>query len=327
MRLEIDWRIIMTNDLNIDYERDDTAFDPFSSAAPSVVANLSRKLMWLKISLVLTFVMLVLISCGGGGMTPVATETLIATQPPSAALQVTATSPVATEAPALPPAEAPPPLTVAPTAVAPPTKTPVPATDHTSVAELANKELARLRDGVIIFNPPEQMTVGEQERVSLRVAKAEFEKAIAEDMSGSGTPREEKTQISSFMRVELRGPAFEVIPLSSKEQIIPDEGYTEWLWDIVAKEAGSQKLTFVLTAKIKIPGDEDEYKDLKTVTYSVDVHVNPVRELGGFIERHMEALVTFIAGLLVPFSLWIWNKRRKRVDEEDWNYWDDIDGF
>ena len=271
----------MTNDLNIDYEQGDTAFDPFSSAAPSVVANLSRKLMWLKISLVLTFVMLVLISCGGGGMTP----------------------------------------------VAPPTKTPVPATDHTSVAELANKELARLRDGVIIFNPPEQMTVGEQERVSLRVAKAEFEKAIAEDMSGSGTPREEKTQISSFMRVELRGPAFEVIPLSSKEQIIPDEGYTEWLWDIVAKEAGSQKLTFVLTAKIKIPGDEDEYKDLKTVTYSVDVHVNPIRELGGFIERHMEALVTFIAGLLVPFSLWIWNKRRKRVGEEDWNYWDDIDGF
>lgn len=171
-------------------------------------------------------------------------------------------------------------------------------------AELVREELSRLAVGRILYNPPEQMAVAQRERVEVRITQSQTA-PLAEGLKGSGAPRVEQIGVSSFMRVRLIGDGFNIMPLSSEEQAVVGEGYTQWAWDVTPQRAGDLTLVLIVTARVKMQGYPDEQKDLQTLERHIKVRVNPAHAVSSFVGDNRDWL---IPSVLIPLAMWVGNR-------------------
>lgn len=217
------------------------------------------------------------------------------TQPP-----VMTEAPVETEPP--PPTQ--PPATALP-ATLEPTRAPSPA-------ELIQAEFTRMARGRILYNPPAEMTLGELERIEVRISQNVTEELTA-GLEGQGEPRIEQIPVSSFMKVRLLGDNFAITPLSSEEQVVLGDTYSEWAWDVTPEKAGEQRLTLIVTARVKLAGFSDEQKDLDVIERQIAVQVNPGYAMRNFVNSNLNWIMTaIILPILVGFGSWGWRKYRKQ---------------
>ncbi|MFZ1241761.1 MAG: hypothetical protein WAV66_20730, partial [Anaerolineae bacterium] len=86
-------------------------------------------------------------------------------------------------------------------------------------AAMVQAEFSRLAAGRILYNPPEEMTEGERERVEVRITQ-NMTASLTEGLKGSGAPRIEQIPVASFMKVRLTSDSFDITPVSSEEQIV-----------------------------------------------------------------------------------------------------------
>lgn len=200
-----------------------------------------------------------------------------------------------------PPAEATKASPGAPAPAPPPAQPKATATSQLSPAELLRREFARLTLGRILYNPPEQMSVGQRERVEVRISPS-LTTTLTEDLKGSGAPRVEQLQVSSFMKVRLLGEGFAITPLSSEEQAVVGEGYTQWAWDVTPQRAGDLTLVLIVTARVKMQGYPDEQKDLQMPKRHIKVRVNPAHVVSSFIGDNRDWL---IPSVVIPLALWV----------------------
>jgi hypothetical protein len=200
-----------------------------------------------------------------------------------------------------------------------PTQEPQPASATAvpapSPGEAVQAAFSQLSSGRILYNPPERMTAGQRERVEVRVTQSMTE-SLTEGLRGSGPPRVEPIRVSSFMKVRLTGGGFEIVPLSSEEQIVlVGEPYTQWAWDVIPIASGNQTLVLVVTARVKVPGLSDEQKDLDIIERRIAVKVNAAYALSRFVDHNSGWL---IPSVVVPVAAaaggWTWRtiKRRRR---------------
>ncbi len=207
-------------------------------------------------------------------------------------------APKPTGAGVVPPAE--------PTATAPSPAGP------SDLAEVVQAEFARLAAGRILYNPPQEMTVGQRERIEVRITPS-MTADLAENLQGRGTPQVEQIPVSSFMKVRLTGDGFEITPLSSEEQIVVSDTYTQWSWDVVPQKAGEQRLVLIVTARIKLPGYTDEQKDLDVLERNIDVRVDAVYSIQSFFRENQDWI---FPSVLIPFvtaaGAWLWKSHTKR---------------
>ena len=200
--------------------------------------------------------------------------------------------------------------TEAPGAVASGTATALPAPDP---AEVARSALTQLTQGRIVYNPPEEMQFGQPERVEVRIS-LDPEANLESGLQGSGLPVEEQIPVSTFMSVRLTGPAFEITSLSSEEQIIAQDTYTQWSWDVVPVRSGEQRLTLTVTARVKLPDFGEEARDLPIIEREITVKVTPVQAAVNFFNQNLPwigpALLAAVGGALG----WAWRQRRRRGD-------------
>ena len=152
---------------------------------------------------------------------------------------------------------------------------PAPAPAPPSEVEAFRHYSRQLVSGVVGFDYPPKMRVGDRRDVSLRVSVKKAMQELRESMTREGrNPIVEPVKLSSRMRAELRGFGFELMPLSSVEQLIDADEDTTWTWDIRAAEPGKHRLTVTLTAIIDLQGTEG-VRDVSTFYREVDVDALP----------------------------------------------------
>lgn len=114
--------------------------------------------------------------------------------------------------------------------------------------------------GRILFNLPQEMIVGEKEKVEVRLTKVSMENLSNEDLSkglkGRGEPQIENISISTFMGIRLIGDNFIISTLSIEEQIVVDDEFTTWGFYVVPSKSGNQTLTLLVSIRIETPTGE-----------------------------------------------------------------------
>jgi hypothetical protein len=177
------------------------------------------------------------------------------------------------------------------------------------------KELERLSEGLIAYNPPTEMTVDKTERVEVRISM-DMAASMTTGLKGRGTPVVEPIHASCFMKVRLVGEAFDIVAFSSEEQIVPAQGYTEWAWDVTPTESGTRTLSLIVTALVKAPGAEGK-KDLPIIERQIDVNVNPGFMVSSFFVNNRAWIFTAV---LLPLGAalgrWLW-KRQQTPEQPD----------
>jgi hypothetical protein len=109
-----------------------------------------------------------------------------------------------------------------------------------------------IRPGLLVFNPPGQMTQGRKERVEVGIARSpELRQALLSGLRGRGEARAEQVDTSPVMGVELKGTSFEIAPLSPPEQIVAP--LARWEYDVRPRQAGLQTLTLCVCLRITTP--------------------------------------------------------------------------
>lgn len=186
------------------------------------------------------------------------------------------------------------------------TPTALPTADPAAIASAA---LAELEQGQILYNPPTEMQRGERERVEVRVSLDPGED-LTENLQGSGEPVQEQIPVARFMAVRLTGTAFEIIPLSSEEQVVARDAFTQWSWDVIPEEGGEQRLSLIVTARVKMPGFEDEARDLEIIEREILVNVTTTQAVMDFLTGNLEWIGPAVLAALAAAGSWAWNRRR-----------------
>jgi len=196
-----------------------------------------------------------------------------------------------------------------PTPEKPAAPAPTPAPDP---AALVQAEFERMSRGSILYNPPEQMRLGQTERVEVRITRGDAAR-LAEGLEGRGEPTVEQLPVASFMSVRLLGAGFEITPLGSEEQVIVGDTYTQWAWDVTPQDAGEQSLDLIVTARVKLPGYSDERKDLEVIRRRIVVRVDPGYALASFVGSNSDWLFpSVLIPLVAAAGAWFWRRIRPR---------------
>jgi len=95
----------------------------------------------------------------------------------------------------------------------------------------------------MVFNAPENMTIGKKERIVVRITRNNTTEHLTEGLKGRGVPHVEKIKASISMRVSLEGKNFDIKSLfiHEKQPVVSGE-FTEWAWDVTPLELGVQEL-------------------------------------------------------------------------------------
>lgn len=255
--------------------------------------------LWLALVIVLFFS---LAGCAGAPPEQAAAPTLHATsEEPGAVLPVESPGEEAAEAPVEEPVEEPAEAEAAEAAA-------LPGPDP---ALLARQALAQMEEGRLLYNPPATMEFAQPERVEARITLNPAE-PLEEGLEGSGVPVEETLPVATFMKVRLTGSGFDILPLSSEEQIVAGDTFTQWSWDVTPRSTGSQNLVLVVTARVKIPDFGEESKDIQVVERQIEVQVSPAQAAQLFFKNNLEWLGPAVLAALGAALGWAWRIRKKQ---------------
>ncbi|TKB26064.1 hypothetical protein FCL47_09945 [Desulfopila sp. IMCC35006] len=167
--------------------------------------------------------------------------------------------------------------------------------------EILEEEMEHLQVGQIAFNPPEMMKVGKPERVEVRITR-ERNTDFVSTMKGRGHPQVEELKVYEFMRVDLSGDDFTIIPLNEPDQIIASTGFTEWAWTVTPSKRGKKVLHLHVSLRIKLP-DTEKTKGHPVIDKAIVVKVNPAYSGKRFIKENWKWLMT---ALVIPLAGLIW---------------------
>ena len=121
--------------------------------------------------------------------------------------------------------------------------------------DLVRKAFADLvKLGRLLFNPPDQMQLGQTVRVEVRLARTlKLDAELLEHLHGPGEPQLEEIPTAPMMAVTLTGDGFRIAAYSDEEQSVTQGGITTWEFDIRALKRGSQRLVMCVSLRIPVP--------------------------------------------------------------------------
>jgi hypothetical protein len=173
-------------------------------------------------------------------------------------------------------------------------------------SRIVQDELNRLPAGQIAFNPPASMKEGATERVEVRIAKAEVAN-VAVKMPGD--VQTAPIQVSTVMSVQLGGASFHVTPLDPQDQIVADDGFTQWDFDVTPTASGDQLLSLTASVDIVVPGMGQQRRAFPVLSRTIHVHVDAV----SFLTDNWQ---WFAGTILIPLgvfvSQWLWKRRHAK---------------
>jgi len=184
---------------------------------------------------------------------------------------------------------------------------PVPTDD-----EILERALRELKKGTMAYNTPERMKTGQTAHVTARIASdSVIAQALMLGLPVNQDTKAVSTPISTRMKMKLTGADFDIVPLSSEEQIVGGDVPTTWEWDVVPKRSG--KLRLHLAAIVVL---HSVSKDFTTVDKEIIVQVDPVGEAENFVKQYWQWILTTVG--TVVGAAWAWWRRRKKPSMPNW---------
>lgn len=115
----------------------------------------------------------------------------------------------------------------------------------------------------------------------------------------------ENIPVSDRMKVELGGEPFHITSLQDpNEQMVFDEEYAEWDFEVSTKEVGTHTLYLIITAFLS-DGDMNEPKPLPFLSKEIIVKVNPLYSTKIFFQKNWQ----WVSGvILIPLLTLGWKK-------------------
>ena len=160
---------------------------------------------------------------------------------------------------------------------------------HTGQQEGLEAAAARqLDEGTILYNPPDVMNLDDVTRVEVRVARQSADLST-EGLEGAGEVRTATLPVDTKMRVALTGTppdAFAIQALGSDIQVLREEGFTEWEWDVVARAAGRHRLNLVVEVVY-----DDTTLDRAVFGEEIEVNVSPGRSVAGWFADNWDRVL------------------------------------
>jgi hypothetical protein len=198
---------------------------------------------------------------------------------------------------AAPPASEPPSAVYEPTAPSPPS---APEAPVDPVRDVIDNVLDNFRLGKILFNPPEEMTVNEKERIVVRITE-DIEEDLTTDLKGRGGPVTQEIKVWSHMRATIYGANFDIEPLSTDDQTLGSKGFTQWEWDVTPTKRGVHVLRLSTSVVIKDGnGNEIGEKEYPVLEKEIHVKVKPVAFVLGMvneiIKEYLEVIFILFGG-------------------------------
>jgi hypothetical protein len=201
------------------------------------------------------------------------------------------------------------------------------------IAEVENLEIVDKADadsnsteGTIAYSVPDEMTVGEKYKITVRISKEkgkEIKKTLIlgereipiSDETIESTATIDNIRVSRTMTVKLLSEdgAFEISPMSTDKQVLEDESYTEWSWVVSPLESGTNYLKMIITIKVE-SGDDTSYKDIVVFDKNIKVKSNVSLGVKSWISEYWQWLMTTI---IIPLVVFFYKKKSKKKEEEE----------
>jgi len=173
-----------------------------------------------------------------------------------------------------------------------------------------DREVAKLHEGKILFNPPSEMKQGKRERIEARVSFEDIGAALSENLKGRAAPQIEPVKVSSIMKVILTGDqdAFAIEQFGTDEQIVKGRPFAQWSWDVTPLQSGKRSLHLQVTAVVSVAG-HDKTIGIPVIDKRIQVHISPWFASRRFISNNWQWLWTVI---VVPGAGLFWGLRKKK---------------
>jgi hypothetical protein len=168
--------------------------------------------------------------------------------------------------------------------------------------------------GKIMWNPPVSMVEGSEYTVEARVFFEPATRDVIAAWLGEGPIQISTDQLTQIIRVSLSSvpqTAFDVHQHSESEQIIPDLGYTRWIWTVAPQRAGDFQLLLNVANVITDDSGKDRLRVLPLQPRKVHVMVSSSHRINKFVRANLPLLLTSVA---VPaiVALWAWIRKDRR---------------
>lgn len=163
---------------------------------------------------------------------------------------------------------------------------------------------AAVKPGLLMFNPPDEMTQGKKERIEVGIARSpELRQALAAGLRGHGKPQFEAVDTSSVMGVELKGSSFDITPFSPAEQLVTPKA--RWEFDVRPNRAGQQTLTLCVSLRVDSPAATGGRIGIPVLERDIRIRVDIGFSTRRFVASNWQWLVTAVVGLGGALVAWI----------------------
>jgi hypothetical protein len=179
-------------------------------------------------------------------------------------------------------------------------------------------------NGAIRYTVPPVMTVGQPVTVEVEVSGANASQAPSDlQATGSGN-----LKVTPLMEVDLNAPSspgmFTIVPdsVQTGQQMVPDDGKTDWLWTVTPLQGGQQPASLQIDAYMvlnaKLPDGQAVTRQITSYTVQVPIKTQSgLQAVLSFLGRNWSTLLGFIlpSGAGLTFILWFVtrNKPKRKV--------------
>jgi len=190
--------------------------------------------------------------------------------------------------------------------------------DKTTVTEKRN-----YIKGLIAYSVPDEMSVGEDYSIKIRISKDTTEKKTLivgdtkihiADTSIQSTVTIESIRVSSIMSASLTSndeDNFKITSKSTETQNIEEFGYTEWEWNVMPLKSGNNQLKLIIKVRITTEDGEKSFKDIVVFEKDILTKNNISYSTKNLVDKYWQwALST----LILPFLIWLYNRKKKKKE-------------
>lgn len=168
----------------------------------------------------------------------------------------------------------------------------------TSLLMTAEKFWRDLPVGGVLYNPPQEMDMGIEEIIEVRVTN-KLTEHFKKELKGKGEPQIENIKVSPKMKAQLDGDnAFDIKKRFDDPTMAIVGDYTQWEWDVTPLKSGIQKLKLYLTGIIEIEGRSDRAVSYPALVREIKIKVNYKYKTKKFCEKHWKFVIGTIISVL-----------------------------
>jgi hypothetical protein len=118
------------------------------------------------------------------------------------------------------------------------------------------------------------------------------------------------------MSARLYGDGFDVTTHSDQGQVVPDNQFAEWDYDITPMRSGTLTLTLVVAIRYKLLGSE-ETTDLPALTREITVQVNRWWTVQRFAAENWQYLLSGIGAVILGIGGYLLKRWWERGDKNN----------